>query len=137
MPAGKQSDGFAEHNQVGRKWTELEEDEKETFQPQLFERLALARFAREVTPVPDEERLTDADRTTYMGFFSELVNLDKVSKHLQSGLLGKTIAKSIAVIEKRGREEIGKVANQVSPYLMTNFNQHHHALILFQTCVQN
>ncbi|EGG13075.1 uncharacterized protein MELLADRAFT_58565 [Melampsora larici-populina 98AG31] len=113
MPAGKQPDGFAKHNQVGRRWTELEEDKKETFQPQLFKRLALAHFASEVTPVPDEERLTDAEHTTYMGFFSKHVNLDKVFKHLQSGVLGQTIANSIAVIEKRGRKEIGKVANQL------------------------
>ncbi|EGG12824.1 uncharacterized protein MELLADRAFT_76369 [Melampsora larici-populina 98AG31] len=114
MPAGRQPDGFAEHNQNCRKWTELTDPEKEIFQPKLFEKLAYAHFSNIATAVSDEERATEEEVTQYMIHFTQLANLVKVSKHLQSGVLGQTIAKSLAVIEKRGREEIGKVATQES-----------------------
>lgn len=80
----------------------------------MFERLALAHFPHIATPVSDEGRATPEQISKYMPFFKQHVNLHKVSKHLESGVLGQTIAKSLAVIEKRGREEIGRIATQVS-----------------------
>ncbi|EGG04641.1 uncharacterized protein MELLADRAFT_64767 [Melampsora larici-populina 98AG31] len=128
MPAGGQSDGFAEHNQNCRKWTELTETESETFQPKLFEKLAYAHFTNIATPVSEEERATDQEITQYMHHFTRLANLDKVSKYLQSGVLGQTIAKSLAVIEKRGRKEIGKVATQLQS-IFKRFGIHSHLLV--------
>ncbi|EGG03248.1 uncharacterized protein MELLADRAFT_65668 [Melampsora larici-populina 98AG31] len=128
MPAGGQSEGFAEHNQNCRKWTELTDTESETFQPKLFEKLAYAHFTNIATPVSEEERATDQEITQYMQHFTCLANLDKVSKHLQNGVLGQTIAKSLAVIKKRGREEIGKVATQLQS-IFKRFGIHSHLLV--------
>ncbi|KAH9808047.1 hypothetical protein DFH28DRAFT_1199040 [Melampsora americana] len=128
MPPGGQSEGFAEHNQNCRKWTQLSDIEQETFQPKLFEKLAYAHFSHIATPLSDEERATDEEINHYMLYFTQLVNLDKVSKHLQSGVLGQTIAKSLAVIEKRGREEIGKVATQLQS-IFKRFGIHSHLLV--------
>ncbi|EGG11558.1 uncharacterized protein MELLADRAFT_91136 [Melampsora larici-populina 98AG31] len=128
MPAGRQTKGFAEHNQNCRKWTLLTDDEKEIFQPKLFEKLAYAHVSNIATPVSDEERATDQEISQYMPYFTQLANLDKVYKHLQSGVLGQTIAKSLAVIEKRGREEIGKVAIQLQS-IFKRFGIHSHLLV--------
>ncbi|EGF97733.1 uncharacterized protein MELLADRAFT_69799 [Melampsora larici-populina 98AG31] len=128
MPAGRQPEGFAEHNQNCRKWTQLTNTEKEIFQPKLFEKLAYAHFSEIATPVSQEERASDQEITEYMPHFTQLANLTKVSTHLKSGVLGQTIAKSLAVIEKRGREEIGKVAIQLQS-IYKRFGIHSHLLV--------
>lgn len=121
MPAPRQPEGFDEHNQNGRKWSQLPDPEQLVFQPKFFAQLALACFPEvgspadaDMTATADaEEKATPEEIAESLPIFQRLVNLNKVEAHLKNGSLGKSITKSIAVIESKGREEIGKVASQV------------------------
>lgn len=120
MPAAGQNEGFDEHNQIGRTWSKLSVVAQETFHPTRFERLALNHYPEFCPTKPDQpinepldEEEEVEDTLEHIDCFERLVNLQKVKQHLESGKLGQTIAASVQAIEKRGREEIGKVAAQV------------------------
>lgn len=121
MPIPKQSDGFDEHNQNGRLWSKLQEEEQDIFQPGRFEQLAIAHFPQFGPSVDPDNTPSPDEIAQYLPLFQRLVNLDKVEQNLENGALGKTVAKSAAVVEKQGREEVGKIAVQVC---LTYFQQY-------------
>lgn len=131
VPAAGDPDGFDEHNQTGRRWKKLPSVAQETFDPKHFEKLALTHFPRfspvtapnstEVGEANDNPEEETAELSEHLECFRRLVNLKKVEQHLESGKLGQTIARSLQTIEKQGREEVGKIAVQVS----LSFSQFH------------
>lgn len=120
MPARRVKTGFKERNKgVGSLWSSLTKSNQQLFHPPLFLRLCHAVVpSAPVLPPPENENdcLNPIDITELTARFNQaitdgIIDIAKVTNHVARDCLGQ--GKKNALHEKKGRQEINKVAAQV------------------------
>lgn len=116
MPKRRTAAGFPKRNRlVGHSWTALQDQQKDIFHPPLFSRLAheIVPDAPSLPPPLDNnDPRNPIDITPYIPVFEEVVDINKIAKHIARECLGKTNID----YEKKGRAEISRIVRQVSQF---------------------